>query len=245
LASDAELIAAGRAVARLCQAFRDLASMPRWNDKIRPMPLWELDKQAHKAVHAYFILKPQPTAFFYSQGLNQFHLGDLNLCWKYMFRVLLYDCLHRAYLTDLKRFPEGACTLRSGRGPLRQARLRPSLRDLGIQHTRTRPRHPWTNGVVERLQGTILNELWCLEFRRRFFTHVRFLQAGQEAQGLSQSGQAPPPRKIPARLPADGVVPILAAREPSTPRPRGVRALAAGGGPGPGGRAPAGRSRAL
>ncbi|MDR7522957.1 MAG: DDE-type integrase/transposase/recombinase [Armatimonadota bacterium] len=47
----------------------------------------------------------------------------------------------------------------------------------GIRHTRTRPRHAWTNGFVERLQGTVLSELWRVEFRRRFFTHVRFLQA--------------------------------------------------------------------
>ncbi|MDR7540163.1 MAG: DDE-type integrase/transposase/recombinase, partial [Armatimonadota bacterium] len=47
----------------------------------------------------------------------------------------------------------------------------------GIRHSRTRPRHAWTNGFVERLQGTILSELWRVEFRRRFFTHVRFLQA--------------------------------------------------------------------
>ncbi len=47
----------------------------------------------------------------------------------------------------------------------------------GIRHTRTRPRHAWTNGFVERLQGTILTELWRVEFRRRFFTHLRALQA--------------------------------------------------------------------
>ncbi|MDR7549670.1 MAG: helix-turn-helix domain-containing protein [Armatimonadota bacterium] len=47
----------------------------------------------------------------------------------------------------------------------------------GIRHSRTRPRHAWTNGFVERLQGTIRSELWRVEFRRRFFTHVRFLQA--------------------------------------------------------------------
>jgi len=47
----------------------------------------------------------------------------------------------------------------------------------GIRHTRTRPRHAWTNGFVERLQGTILTELGRVEVRRRFFTRVRFLQA--------------------------------------------------------------------
>ena len=31
---------------------------------------------------------------------------------------------------------------------------------LGLRHTRTKPRHAWTNGFVERLQGTILQEHW-------------------------------------------------------------------------------------
>jgi transposase InsO family protein len=35
--------------------------------------------------------------------------------------------------------------------------------ELGIRHTRTKPRHAWTNGFVERLQGTILNEHWRIE----------------------------------------------------------------------------------
>jgi transposase InsO family protein len=49
--------------------------------------------------------------------------------------------------------------------------------DRQIRHTRTKPRHAWTNGFVERLQGTILSELWRVEFRRRFFTHPSALQA--------------------------------------------------------------------
>ncbi|HLC35895.1 MAG TPA: IS481 family transposase [Anaerolineales bacterium] len=47
---------------------------------------------------------------------------------------------------------------------------------LGIRHTRTQPRHAWTNGFVERLQGTILNEHWRLEFRRRYFTGISAMQ---------------------------------------------------------------------
>jgi transposase InsO family protein len=49
--------------------------------------------------------------------------------------------------------------------------------ERGIRHTRTRPRHAWTNGFVERLQGTILSELWRIEFRRRFFTSAAAMQA--------------------------------------------------------------------
>jgi transposase InsO family protein len=47
---------------------------------------------------------------------------------------------------------------------------------LGIRHTRTKPRHCWTNGFVERLQGTILHEHWRVAFRRRYFTSRRQLQ---------------------------------------------------------------------
>ena len=46
----------------------------------------------------------------------------------------------------------------------------------GVTHTRTKPRHAWTNGFVERLQGTILHEHWRVEFRRHYFTSARALQ---------------------------------------------------------------------
>jgi len=48
---------------------------------------------------------------------------------------------------------------------------------LGIRVTRTKPRHAWTNGFVERLQKTILHEHWRIAFRRQYFTGHRMLQA--------------------------------------------------------------------
>ncbi len=54
------------------------------------------------------------------------------------------------------------------------------LARLGIRHTRTKPRHAWTNGFVERFQGTILHEHWRLVFRRTFFRSVRQLQGTLE-----------------------------------------------------------------
>lgn len=51
-----------------------------------------------------------------------------------------------------------------------------TCRELGIRHTRTKPRHAFTNGFVERLQGTILHEHWRVEFRRRYFTRLRQLE---------------------------------------------------------------------
>ncbi len=47
---------------------------------------------------------------------------------------------------------------------------------LGIRVTRTKPRHAWTNGFVERLQKTILHEHWRIAFRRQYFTGRRSLQ---------------------------------------------------------------------
>lgn len=48
---------------------------------------------------------------------------------------------------------------------------------LGVRITRTKPRHAWTNGFVERLQKTILHEHWRIAFRRQYFTSRRALQA--------------------------------------------------------------------
>ena len=47
---------------------------------------------------------------------------------------------------------------------------------LRIRVTRTKPRHAWTNGFVERLQKTILHEHWRIAFRRQYFTGRRMLQ---------------------------------------------------------------------
>jgi transposase InsO family protein len=47
---------------------------------------------------------------------------------------------------------------------------------LGVRHTRTQPRHAWTNGFVERLQGTLLHEHWRLAFRREYFRRLATLQ---------------------------------------------------------------------
>lgn len=45
-----------------------------------------------------------------------------------------------------------------------------------IEHRRTKPGHAWTNGFVERLQGTILTEHWRVVFRRTYFTRITQLE---------------------------------------------------------------------
>ena len=56
-----------------------------------------------------------------------------------------------------------------------------ACRALGIRHTRTKARHAFTNGFVERLQGTILHEHWRVEFRRRYFTRLRQIEASLQS----------------------------------------------------------------
>ena len=67
---------------------QDAASMQRWNDKIRPVELRELDKQAHKMVIAYF--------------LGKFEEGRPGFDWQEVIEGGLFEFLQRLVITDLK-----------------------------------------------------------------------------------------------------------------------------------------------
>ena len=64
------------------------AAMQRWNDKIRPVELKELDKQAHKMTIAYFLGKFEET----TPGFN----------WLEVIEGGLFEFLERLVITDLK-----------------------------------------------------------------------------------------------------------------------------------------------
>ncbi|MER3460747.1 MAG: hypothetical protein C4303_06390 [candidate division GAL15 bacterium] len=66
-------------------------------------------------------------------------------------------------------------------GPEWQTGFRAACRKLGIAHRRTRPRHAWTNGFVERLQGTTLTELWRVAFRRTYDRSIGQLEHDLQA----------------------------------------------------------------
>jgi putative hydrolase of HD superfamily len=66
----------------------DAANMQRWNDKIRPVELRELDKQAHKMVIAYF--------------LGKFEEGSSGFDWIAIIEGGIFEFLQRLVLTDLK-----------------------------------------------------------------------------------------------------------------------------------------------
>ena len=76
-------------------------------------------------------------------------------------------------------------------GPEFKGAFDEACRTLGIRHTRTKPRHAWTNGFVERLQGTILQEHWRVAFRRRYFTSRTALQRSLEAFMHSYNHERP------------------------------------------------------
>jgi hypothetical protein len=62
-----------------------------------------------------------------------------------------------------------------------QTRFVAACREVGISRRRTRPRHAWTNGFVERLQGTILTELWRVAFRRTYYRSIAQLEQDLQA----------------------------------------------------------------
>lgn len=66
----------------------DAAYMQRWNDKVRPVELIELDKQAHKMIIAYFLGKFEEK----KKGFN----------WIEIIEGGIFELLQRLVITDLK-----------------------------------------------------------------------------------------------------------------------------------------------
>jgi transposase InsO family protein len=80
--------------------------------------------------------------------------------------------LRTAVLPALKEAGHRLKALLVDGGPEWRGTFVPACARLKIRLKRTRPRHPWTNGFVERLQGTILTELWRCAFRRTYYRGV-------------------------------------------------------------------------
>lgn len=92
--------------------------------------------------------------------------------------------------------------LLADRGSEFQRRFTAACQALGIEHRRTKPRHAWANGFVERSQGTILAELWRVAFRRTYYTstaqldrdlqaYLRFYNREHPHQGYRLRGRTP------------------------------------------------------
>ncbi len=66
----------------------DASYMLRWNDKVRPMDLYEIDKQSHKMFIAFF--------------LGKFQENDPGFDWTEIIEGGIFELLQRIVLTDLK-----------------------------------------------------------------------------------------------------------------------------------------------
>ena len=62
--------------------------MQRWNDKLRPLQLIELDKHAHRMLIAYII--------------GKFHENDASFSWTEIIEGTLFELLQKTVLTDIK-----------------------------------------------------------------------------------------------------------------------------------------------
>jgi transposase InsO family protein len=60
-----------------------------------------------------------------------------------------------------------------------------------IEHTRTKVRHPQTNGICERFHKTILNEFYRVAFRKKLYATVEELQVDLDAYLREYNEQRP------------------------------------------------------
>lgn len=66
----------------------NLSYMERWNDKIRPMPFYEIDKQAHKIIIGFFLAS-------FEDNKEYFSYDDL-------IKGSIFEILQRSVITDIK-----------------------------------------------------------------------------------------------------------------------------------------------
>ena len=60
-----------------------------------------------------------------------------------------------------------------------------------IDHTRTKARHPQTNGICERFHKTMLNEFYRVAFRKKVYRALEELQADLDAWVQEYNEQRP------------------------------------------------------
>ena len=66
----------------------------------------------------------------------------------------------------------------------------------GIEHTKTKARHPQTNGICEQFHKTILNEFYQVAFRRKLYQSLEELQAAGHMDRQLQHPKNPPGQNV-------------------------------------------------
>ncbi len=104
-----------------------------------------------------------------SYGLAQLFIGDPNA-------TVAARFVRDFVVPEFKRAGFPVSRVLTDRGSEFKGAFALACRNLRLRHTRTKPRHAFTNGFVERLQQTILHDHWRIEFRRRYFTRIEQLE---------------------------------------------------------------------
>jgi len=85
-----------------------------------------------------------------------------------------------------------------------------ALQERGIQHRYTQVRHPWTNGFVERLNRTILEEFYQVTLRKKIYTTLEALQQDlDDFLGFYNFRRSHQGYRVKGRCPADLFCQIL------------------------------------
>jgi putative hydrolases of HD superfamily len=156
----------------------DAAFMQRWNDKIRPVELRELDKQGHKMVIAYI--------------LGKFEEGNPAFSWIEVMEGGFFEFLQRIVLTDLK--PQVFHRIKEDGTKYRQlndwvyAQLAPILSPLGDEFAaqfRSYFRDP-----VENVNKRILSAAHCYATKWEFDIIERTNPRGYEIEKIRHELEA-------------------------------------------------------
>jgi hypothetical protein len=115
--------------------------------------------------------------------LDTSDIGKLKNATAGFLRAILAPLYRRAGWPLRRVLPDGGSEFK---GPFEE-----TCRALGIRPTRTQPRHAWTHGFTERLQGPSLHEHWRIEFRRRSFTSRAAMQQSLDAVMRFYNAQRP------------------------------------------------------
>jgi transposase InsO family protein len=130
-----------------------------------------------------------------SYGLATLFVGDPNA-------TVAARFLREIVVPEFRRAGFEVKRVLTDRGSEFKALFALACHQLDIRHTRTKPRHAFTNGFVERLQQTILHDHWRIEFRRRYFTrlpqlerslqsYLRFYNHERPHHGYRTQGRSP------------------------------------------------------
>ena len=151
LAADGRITCSASSVYRVLRRAGALTTKPR-----RPKPVWTRYAKETPGERAQLDRKYLPE--------DRYQLTLVDDCSRMLAATVLTGRTMRDVAEALPRllaqFPFAIRCIQSDNGPEFQSEVTDLLADRGIRHTHTRPRCPYLNGKVERVQRTCAEEFW-------------------------------------------------------------------------------------